>query len=209
MSRLGPASSPPCARRSPADVVPLLEVPDKVDRSMGDIHPEGNPHLHLDPANIARVAQVLAARLAVIDPVHAADYSARGKDFLDRWNAASVKWKQEAASLRGMAVVVNHKSFTYLLHWLGMTEAASLEPKPGIPPTTSHLAGLLSVVREGKVRVILRTPYDPEPPAAWLSEKSGVPVKVLPFTVGGNADSQDLFSLYQSTLTLLAGVPAR
>src|SRR4051794_22341561 len=94
--------------------VPLLGKPTRLDRSEGDVHPAGDPHIQTDPRNIARVAPALAARLGQLDPAHAAQYQARLKDFLDRWNAAIARWEQQAAPLRGVPVVVQHKGFTYL-----------------------------------------------------------------------------------------------
>jgi zinc/manganese transport system substrate-binding protein len=187
-----------------AEHVAILERPVVVDRSLGDIHPEGNPHLHLDPRNVARAAEVVAGRLGRIDVANAAYYGQRIDAFRARWMGAIRRWESNAATLRGMPVVVHHKSWTYLIHWLGLNEVATLEAKPGIPPTASHLSAVLQAVRGRKVGAILRTPYDPADASQWLSGKSGVPAVVLPYTVGGDAKSRDLFSLFDETLALLA-----
>ncbi|HEY5898731.1 MAG TPA: zinc ABC transporter substrate-binding protein, partial [Burkholderiales bacterium] len=105
--------------------VPKLEVPRVVDRSMGDIHPGGNPHVHTDPRNIAKIATVLAARLAQLDAANAATYRARSEDFAQRWRSAMEKWQQRGARLKGVPVIEHHKTFTYLIHWLGMREMGS------------------------------------------------------------------------------------
>ena len=103
-----------------ANYVVKLEVPRLVDRAQGDIHPGGNPHIHLSPYNIEKVAAALAERMAQIDSGEAGHYQARTRDFLERWRRAVVKWEQEGAPLKGMAIVVYHKNMTYLINWLGM-----------------------------------------------------------------------------------------
>jgi len=123
--------------------VPKLEIPKVVDRALGDVHPSGNPHVHLDPRNIARVAEALTERLVQLDPANADAYHARGISFRERWRAALSRWEKEAARLKGVAVVVYHKDMSYFINWAGMREAGSLEPKPGLPPTPAHLAELV------------------------------------------------------------------
>jgi zinc/manganese transport system substrate-binding protein len=186
-----------------AYLAPTLEMPTVLDRSLGDLHPEGNPHVHLNPHLLALVAKELAGRLAVLDPEHAAHYRTRHDDFSRRWGQAIARWEVEARALRGMAVVVHHKSFTYLLDWLGMKETGTLEPKPGIPPTPSHLEALLQNLRLAPARAILHTPYDPKDSVLWLAEKTGAPAVALPFTVGGDAESGDLFALFERSIQLL------
>src|SRR5438552_144175 len=108
-----------------------LEVPRVIDRSLGDIHLGGNPHIHLDPRNIAKVGQVVTARLEQIDARNADTYRARAEDFNKRWAAAMEKWRQQAQPLKGMAIVVYHRDMSYFINWAGLREAGSLEPKPG------------------------------------------------------------------------------
>lgn len=186
-----------------ADVVPMLEKPVKLDRSEGDIHPEGNPHVHLNPHNIALVAVALTGRLKTADPVNARIYQARFDTFSEKWRQAINRWEQEAAGLKGTSVVAHHKSFTYLMEWLGMPIVVTLEQKPGIPPTMSHLESLLQTQQANPARLIIRTPYDPEDASVWLSKKTRIPAIVLPFTVGGDAESDDLFALFDRTVALL------
>ncbi|MDP3126580.1 MAG: zinc ABC transporter substrate-binding protein, partial [Thiobacillus sp.] len=112
--------------------VTLLDKPAIVDRSQGDVHAAGNPHIQTDPRNLLRVGAALAQRLSEVDPAHAAAYQARWKAFSARWEAAIARWQQQAAPLKGMPVAVQHKSFSYLINWLGLREVATLEPKPGV-----------------------------------------------------------------------------
>lgn len=189
-----------------ASVVRLRDVPEHVDRSQGDVHPEGNPHLHLDPHNIDRVAGELTARLEAVDPGRAAQYQSRLQDFRRRWQAAVADWEARGAQLRGLPVIVHHQAWHYLIDWLSLHEVAALEPRPGIPPTGAHLEGLLQTVRSQPVAAILRTPYAPPDAADWLAERSGLPVRVLPYTVGGAEGVDDLFTLFEYTLQQLESV---
>ena len=184
-------------------LVTMLEVPVMVDRSMGDIHPEGNPHVHLNPYNLVAVGETLTDRLSGIDPENASFYKGNYRDFSSRFSAAISRWESEAAALKGKPVVVHHQSFTYLINWLGMKRVGTLEPKPGIPPTTSHLRNLLQKLRSSPADVIIRTPYDPDGASKWLSEKTGTRAIVLPYTVGGDEQSGDLFALFDRTIALL------
>ena len=186
-----------------ADHVEVLERPEVVDRSMGDIHPEGNPHVHLDPRNIAVLAEVLAGRLERVDPERAGAYRQRLASFRTRWADAMDEWRERAAALRGMKVVVYHKAWVYLLRWAELDRVAVLERVSGIPPTASHLAEVLEQVGDTGAKAILRAPHEPEDASEWLSGRTGIPVVELPFTVGGRPEAEDLFSLFDSTLTLL------
>lgn len=186
-----------------ASVVPMLEKPIRLDRADGDVHPEGNPHVQLNPHNISLVAAELVKRLKTIDPGNAVTYQANYNAFSKRWQEATKRWESEAAALKDVPVVVHHKSFTYLLDWLGMNEVGSLESKPGLPPTTSHLEALLQSLKVHPAKAIIRTPYEPEDASEWLSEKTGDKAVILPFTVGGNHQANDLFALFDSTIKLL------
>ena len=189
-----------------ASVVPLLEKPARVDRSMGDVHPAGNPHVHLDPRNIALIAQALSARMASLDAANAGFYAARTKAFLGRWNDATVRWEKQAAPLKGMPLVVYHKNMTYMIAWLGMREVANLEPKPGLPPSTSYLTELLTRLQREPAKAIVRSAYNDPRPGEWLAERAKIPSIAIAFTVGGTPEAKDLFSLYDDTLAKLLAV---
>jgi len=184
-------------------VLHLLDIPSAVDRSMGDIHPQGNPHVQLDPRNVAAVAKALTARLAAVDAPNAAYYQARGADFQARWQAAMTRWATEGAKLKDVPVVVIHKDQTYLIHWLGMKELAAIEPKPGVPPSAGYLAGLVQKLGTAPPKMILRNAYNDPKAADWLAERVKAPVVQLPFSVGGTAEAKDLFGLFDDTLNRL------
>lgn len=188
-----------------ADYVNKLDVPTKVDRSMGDVHPDGNPHIVTDPHNIAVVADVLADKLAQVDPSNAQNYKNRLAAFKQNWQILMNEWTKSASGLNGVNVVVYHTSWRYMLNWLGMADIASLEPKPGIPPTASHLDDVLKAVQGKKVKAILVSPYENEQAAKWLSEKTGISIVYLPYTVGGNDKADTLEHLFDETIRLLNG----
>jgi zinc/manganese transport system substrate-binding protein len=186
-----------------ARFVPLLEKPARLDRADGDVHAAGNPHLHTDPRNILRVAEALAARLAEVDPANAAAHRARGQAFAARWQAAIARWETRAAPLKNLPVAVQHKSFSYLLAWLGLREVAVLEPRPGVEPSVSHLARVAAQLQETPAQMVLRAAYQSPRPADWLANRTGIPALALPYTVGGNDRAQDLFGLFDDTLDQL------
>jgi zinc/manganese transport system substrate-binding protein len=184
-------------------LVPRLEVPTRLDRSEGDVHAAGNPHIQQDPRNIARVAEVLTQRLSQVDPANASYYQARYKDFSQRWNAAIQKWTQQAAPLKGVAIVEHHKNMAYLMNWLGMREVGTLEPKPGVEPSAAHLNELLGELQRQPAKMILRAAYQDNRASEWLADHAHIPAVVLPFTVGGDGKAQDLFSLFDTTVQRL------
>lgn len=180
-----------------------LDATGKVDRSQGDIHPMGNPHVQTDPRNIAAVARALAARMSRIDPVNTEVYNTNLSGFLDRWERAIERWDERAEPLRGKRVITHHKSWVYLERWLGLEEVGNLEAIPGLPPTAAHLSRLTSEFKDGGVDVIIRSPYQDGKPALWLSERIGVEAVVLPLTVGGTEAATDLFALFEDILDRL------
>jgi len=189
-----------------ADFVRKLEVPTQLDRSQGDVHAAGNPHIQTDPRNIALVATALAARLAQIDPANSAQYAKNEAEFARRWQQAIARWNAQAAPLRGIAVVSQHKAFVYLYDWLGLKEVAVLEPKPGVEPSPSHLQSVLATLKSTPAKMVLHAAYQDAKPSEWLAGNAGIAVVKLPFTVGGSDAAKDLFGLFDDTVArLLAG----
>ena len=189
-----------------ASYVNKLDVPDRLDRSQGDIHAEGNPHILTDPRNVRVVARVLADRLKTLDQANAAFYTAQFAAFDQQLAARIEGWQKQAAQLRGMPIVIRHNVWVYLANWVGLDIVAALEPKPGVPPTTGHLAGILEKLRTTPARAIVIAAYEDPKAAQWLAERTGLPVVVLPYTVGGNDQAMDLFALYDNTIQQLLRV---
>jgi len=184
-------------------LVKRLEIPDKVDRSMGDVHASGNPHIHLDPRRIQTIAIALNARLADIDPAGKAYYQQRFVDFTQRWQQAIKKWQKQAASLKGTRIVVHHHDWVYLFDWLGIENAGALEPKPGLPTTAGHLVALKQSLQSNPAKMIIYTAYQNPRAAKRFSQMSKLPAVELPFTVGGAEGVNDLFSLFDVTIQRL------
>jgi len=186
-----------------ASAARMIEVPQRVDRAMGDVHPAGNPHLHLDPRNVASVAKALAQRMSVLDVQDAGYFLDREIAFQKRWQAATLRWEREAEPLAGMPVVVYHKDLSYFIAWLGLREIGTLEPKPGVPPSAAHLAELLASLKQTPVKAVVRAAYNDPRAADWLAQQAQVPAVVVPFTVGGTDGAKDLFGLFEDTIARL------
>jgi len=186
-----------------ATFVNRLEVPATLDRANGDVHAAGNPHTHLDPRNVLKVGEALTARMVELDASNAAAYQAGFQSFAGKWQAAMARWQKEAAPLKGVSVLVHHASFVYLLNWLGMKEVGTLEPKPGVEPTSGHLTGLLARQQTVPAKMVLRAAYQQEGPSQWIAGKTGMPAIMLPYTVGGTPEAKDLFGLFDDTVQRL------
>jgi zinc/manganese transport system substrate-binding protein len=183
--------------------VELIEKPDKLSRSEGDIHPEGNPHFILDWHNVPPVARAIADALGRADRGAASAYRKNLDDFLARWQARSDGWDKQAEPLRGKAVIQYHRLFNYFARRTGMKIVAELEPKPGIPPTSRHLEELIEANTAGSVYMILTDPYHERKSPEGLAKKLSVAWTVLPQDVGAVPAAKDIVSLYD---TLLASV---
>ena len=143
-----------------------------------------------------------AKRLEQLDPSNAAEYAKRYADFKTRWDAAIAKWQQEAAPLKGMKLIAYHDGWIYMSTWLGVDLVGYLEPKPGIPPSPSHLAELIAVAEDQHVQGIISTPYEDADAGSWLSQRTGIATAVIPDTVGADND-KDLFQLFDQIVNQL------
>jgi zinc/manganese transport system substrate-binding protein len=180
--------------------VVLLEKPAKLDRAEGDVHGDGNPHIQMDPRRVLEVAQALSSRLQQLDPGNKPAFESLLQEFTTRWRSSLERWQSEAEGLKGKRAVVHHREWVYLLDWLGMQRAGSLEPKPGIPPNMAHLADL----KKQQADLIILSPANDTKPSAWLQEQTGVPVVVLPHTVGAVPNSDDLFGFFDEIIRRLS-----
>jgi zinc/manganese transport system substrate-binding protein len=164
-----------------SSVVKPLEIPrGPVDRSQGDIHPGGNPHYGYDPRAMLEVARALAARMSALDGPGAPQYAAAFAAFERSLREARRRWEEKMARFRGAAVVSHHRSFSYLLDWLGLVNVGYVEPKPGVPPSPAHVAALLDEARRRQVRLVLREPYQPDRITRLLADQLPAAHVVLP-----------------------------
>jgi zinc/manganese transport system substrate-binding protein len=181
--------------------VAVLEKPATVDRSMGDVHPLGNPHYHFSPSNILRVAEGMARLLAEADKANADFYLANYKAFAERLREKEKQW--HALPLKGGKYVAYHKYLEYLAAEFGFQFVGYIEPKPGIPPSAAHIEELIQDMKNTKPDAILVTPAYGLQEAQFLSTKTGVKVIVLPHDVGSMPGTDDLFSFWEKVLTSL------
>jgi zinc/manganese transport system substrate-binding protein len=183
-----------------ADYVELLDRRDQVDRSEGDIHAAGNPHIQTNPHNLLPVARELSKRLGQIDADNAQIYSDRLAAFEQKLSDAILGWEARAEPLRGRTIVTYHRSWIYLQDWLGMEGVGTLESKPGIPPSSRYLSQLLSEMERSPADMIIYASYQDDSASKWLSGRSGIPVVTLPISVGGSDAAKDLFSFYDDLI---------
>jgi len=161
--------------------VDLLEVPQvKIDRSMGDIHPGGNPHYLWDPSRAERVAQAIAARMAELEPNSKVIYDKNLATFRQRLSEARARWQTSLAALRGQKAIAYHASMAYLARWLGLSIVEHVEPKPGISPNPRHVARVPAVAREQGVKLFVQESWFPDSTSRALAERSGAALVRLP-----------------------------
>ncbi|MDO8311953.1 MAG: zinc ABC transporter substrate-binding protein [Sideroxyarcus sp.] len=190
-----------------ASVVQMLEVPTRLDRGEGDVHAMGNPHIQTDPRNFLPIAEALSQRLVQLDPGNAAHYQQRLAAYNQHWRAAISKWELQAAPLKGVSVVVQHKGFPYLSNWLGLKEVTALEPKPGMEPGAAHLSQVLATLQQSPAKMVLRAAYQDARPSEWIAQRAHIAAVELPYTVGGSEKAKDLHGLFDDTIArLLAGM---
>jgi len=181
--------------------ITVLEKPTAVDRSMGDVHPLGNPHYHFSPSRVLRVAEGMVQLLAAADKDHTDYYYTNYKSFAERLKAKETEWR--AVPLKGKKYVAYHKYFEYLANEFGLRIIGYMEPKPGIPPSAAHIEELIELMKKERPDGILVTPAIGKEEAEALSSKTGVKVIVLPHDVGSLEGTGDLIAFWDKIVSLL------
>ena len=189
-----------------AAMVQRLDIPVEIDRTMGDVHTSGNPHVHLDPSRLLIIAEALTTRLIEIDPNGLDVYQQHLNKFKQRWQQAMKQWRQQAEPLKGKRIVVHHRDWVYLFDWLGVEIAGALEPKPGLPTTAGHLVQLKQALAAKPAVMIVHTTYQNSRAAKRLSQMINIPAVELPYTVGGDENVKDLFDLFDVTINKMTSV---
>jgi zinc/manganese transport system substrate-binding protein len=185
--------------------IPVLDVPTtKLDRSMGDIHPQGNPHYWLPPANAKIIAREIAERLQELDPDGRAEYGKNLAAFNKRVDAKTREWAPMTVKLKGVKVATYHKSWSYVSQWLGLQEVGYVEPKPGIPPDPQHLARLITVMKQEGAKLLMMENFYNKSVATLVAEKAGAKLLTLPTDVGATPEIKDWFSLVETVLKALS-----
>src|SRR5438093_9418113 len=183
----------------------LLEVPTSpVDRSMGDVHPFGNPHFTLDPANGKIIANALAETFSRLDPANAAYFRANLQKFNERLDKKLAEWTRLLEPYRGSKVVTYHKSFDYVLERFGLVLAGTIEPKPGIEPSPSYINGLIPRLKSAGVKLVLIEPFRPHKTPEYVAQAIGAKLLIVPEKVGGNEKVKDYFSLFDYDVAEIA-----
>lgn len=185
--------------------ITALEIPEKVDRSMGDIHPSGNPHYWLDPLNAKIIASNIAGRLKELAPEYASEFQVNLERFDQRIEEKLYEWQAKLAPYKGEKICVYHKSWPYFVNRFGLEIACELEPKPGIPPSPSHLKEVLDIIKRENVRVILMEVFYDRKSADHVAGQMGIQVVVVPNSVGGTPQAKDYFALIDQIVDGLAG----
>ncbi|MFA6063673.1 MAG: zinc ABC transporter substrate-binding protein [Gallionella sp.] len=189
-----------------ARYVTMLETPGRLDRGDGDVHAMGNPHIQTDARNFIPVAEALSKRLIQIDPSNTLYYQQQLSQFNQQWRTAISRWEKQAAPLKGIAIIAQHRGFPYLNNWLGLIQVAELESRPGMEPSAAHLSLVLNQLQQHPAKMVLRAAYQDGRPSEWIAGRAHINAVALPYTVGGNAQAIDLFSLFDNTIArLLAG----
>jgi len=183
--------------------IKLQEIPKKLSRAQGDVHPEGNPHFILDPNNVLLAAQAIQKRLSEIDPSHDQDYKKNLENFSKRWRDKLVAWSQSMAKLKGQPVVQYHGLFNYLLNSYGIKLEGTVERLPGIPPTAKHLEYLEKLITEKGITIIIQDVYNPDDATKALVKKLHIKMIVLPHDVGAVDGANDIFSLFDEIVRRL------
>jgi zinc/manganese transport system substrate-binding protein len=192
------------------DVSQAIEVLDRargrVDRSQGDVHALGNPHYWLDPENGRRIARLYQRKFSQLDPKNASTYETNTKAFEARLNAAEKAWQPRLAEIKGKPVVAYHTSWKYLAEYTGMNIVGFMEPKPGVPPSPSHLAGLILQMKRTGAKAIIMEPFYNRKDADFVASKTGAKVVILPPSVGGlrNTKIDDYIDLMKYDIDLVA-----
>ena len=174
----------------------LIEKPDSVSRSQGDVHPDGNPHYALDPDNIPVLAGAITARLKKIDPANAAAYENGYREFTVTWRAKNAEWKKQLAPLKGKRVIEYHKIFDYLIRYADLELAGTIEPLPGIPPSSGHITRTGEIISKGKIDRIMQDVYNPDSAARHLAAKYNVRLVILPHDVDALDGTGDIVLLF-------------
>jgi len=185
------------------NIDPLQRPTTKVDASMGDIHPRGNPHYWLDPANGLIVAEMITNALAEVDGDNFMYYAERLEEFQKRYERKENDWLAQAADLEGLEIITFHNSWPYFTQAFGINVAGFVEPKPGINPTPSHTAKIIEMVKAKGIKIIGVEPYFSRRTPDMIARMTSAAVITLPPSVGGAEGAEDYFSLFDTIFDTL------
>jgi ABC-type Zn uptake system ZnuABC Zn-binding protein ZnuA len=180
-----------------------------VGPSDGHAHGSGNPHYWLDPKNAEIITGTILEALARIDPANTAAYEANRQTFLARLNAKLAEWEMNLAPLQGMPIVAYHNSWPYFARRFRLDFVGFIETKPGVPPSPSHLAGIVKTMRERDARIVVREPQEPERDVAFVASKTGALIVKLAASVGALPRTDDYIALFDANVEALTSAAAK
>jgi ABC-type Zn uptake system ZnuABC Zn-binding protein ZnuA len=175
----------------------------------GHAHGSGNPHYWLDPKNAEIITGTILEALARLDPANAAVYDANRQAFLARLNSTLAEWETKLAPLQAMPIVAYHNSWPYFARRFRLDFVGFIETKPGVPPSPSHLAGIIKTMRERGVRIVVREPQEPERDVAFVASKTGALTVKLAASVGALPRTEDYISLFDANVEALTSAAAK
>ncbi len=181
----------------------LIDVPTSVSRELGDVHPDGNPHFFLDPENTPVIAKAITDRLSELDPDNQSFYEANEKEFDTLWQGKMKQWEAELRPFKGMKVIEYHRIFDYFLNRFGFDLVGTIEPLPGIPPTTKHIAEVEELIKREDVKYILQDVYNPQDASQYLAKKLNVKLVILPHDVGSVKEGDTVFGVFDEIVRRL------
>jgi len=198
------------SRNSSLDVVDLsakivkLEVPTRLDASQGDVHRFGNPHYWLDPRNVRVIMEQIVAALSRVSPADAATFRSNADAYLRRLDGKIAGWEAVMKPLAGRSIVTFHRSWPYFAAWAGLTVVEQVEPKPGVPPTPSHTAEVIDLMRKSGIKAIVVEPFYDASAPEQIARATGARVLRLPTSVGGVEQAKDYITMMDYTVASLA-----
>lgn len=186
------------------DYVRLLGKRERVDRSEGDVHASGNPHVHLEPERMKIISAHFAQRLAQLLPTHRENIEANHAKLVQAIDSALQPLQASIEQLKGTTWIVHHDNWSYLFEWLHLDKLAELEPKPGVPPSTGHLSQLLKQLEGNDAAGIIYASYQDERPARWLRKRTDIPAVSLPLTIDNWQDHQAIPQFFTTLVETLS-----
>jgi len=181
-----------------------LEVPTRLDASQGDVHRFGNPHYWLDPRNVPVIMEEIVAALSRVDPANAQAFKSSADAYLKTLATKARTWEATMKPLHGRQIVTFHRSWTYFAAWLDLKVAEQVEPKPGVPPSPSHTAAVIDLMRKNGIQAILVEPFYDASAPQQIAEASGAKVLRMSTSVGGVEQAKDYISLMDYNIETLA-----
>ncbi|MCP5107694.1 MAG: zinc ABC transporter solute-binding protein [bacterium] len=180
-----------------------IDVHLDVSRAHGDVHPEGNPHIQLDPHHIPIFADAIKNKLCQLAPDNCSVFQVNYETFSKKWAEKSRQWEEALLPLKEVDVVEYHKLYEYLFHRYHIHAVGTLEPLPGIPPTSRHLGEMISLIKEENIKIIVQDVYHSSKTARFVAGKTGAKVVIIPHDVGAVKEAVDIFALFDEIVRRL------